>query len=287
MRRYVKIIVIGYGKIADNVLNYVWHKKSDYGYDVEFVEHETSPFGMAGKICRENGIPFFSYPEKEKLTEKLEDLKEETLILSASNNFLFPRQIVEKGNVTIVNFHNALLPKYPGRNAPSWVIYEGEEQTGITWHYVNEKVDEGEIILQKKCRISPDIKAYELADRLMTLAIEGFQECFAGILDGSIAAVPQPIIRNRRVYHSREVPGGGHFTMEDSPEKIYRLLRAADYGKNRVFPEITATCNGQKIRILRYIKEQAGKADYQAGKGFLCMRLNDDFILKMKYAVLN
>lgn len=125
MRRYVKIIVIGYGKIADNVLNYVWHKKSDYGYDVEFVEHETSPFGMAGKICRENGIPFFSYPEKEKLTEKLEDLKEETLILSASNNFLFPRQIVEKGNVTIVI---SIMPCY--RSIPAETHQAGSYMRG-------------------------------------------------------------------------------------------------------------------------------------------------------------
>lgn len=287
MKRYVKIIVIGYGKIADNVLNYVCCKKEDYGYDVEFIEYERNPFSIARKICRENGIRFSSCQEKRKLVEALEELREETLILSVSNNFLFPRSVVEKANITIVNFHNALLPKFPGRNAPSWAIYEGEESTGITWHYVNERVDEGEIIFQKDCRIHPDIKAYELADKLMILAFEGFRECFQGILSRSIISVPQIILSDRKVYRADEVPGGGHFSMEEPPESIYRLLRATDYGKNRIFPQITTVYKGQEIRILRYAKKSVEEADYAQVNGMLSMQLDNNYVLKMKYAALN
>ena len=47
----------------------------------------------------------------------------------------------------------------------SWAIYMGERESGITWHYVNAGIDEGSIIIQKRCEIGPDTKAYELAEQ--------------------------------------------------------------------------------------------------------------------------
>ena len=175
--KFEKIIIIGYGRVTGQVLEHVCDRKSDYGYSVEYIEHEPHPFSTLKKACQARGVPYFSIPEKGKLGRRLEAVEEETLILSASNNFLFPASVVEKPNVAIVNFHNALLPRFPGRNAPSWAIYEGEGKTGITWHYVTAGVDEGGVILQKSCGIGPDVKAYELTERLMALAYEGFCEC--------------------------------------------------------------------------------------------------------------
>ena len=77
----------------------------------------------------------------------------------------FQKKIVSSENIVIINFHNALLPELPGRNAPSWSIYEGKDYTGITWHYVTEGVDEGDIIVQKKCDVTADIRAYELVSK--------------------------------------------------------------------------------------------------------------------------
>ena len=156
-----RVVVIGYGKATGNILKYVDDKKADYGYSPEFIEHEPHALSVTGQICKERGIPYAGIPDKKELGAYLGGITEETLILSASNNFLFPASVVERENITIINFHNALLPDYPGRNAPSWVIYQGETQTGITWHYVTAGVDEGSIIVQKTCEIGPDMKAYE------------------------------------------------------------------------------------------------------------------------------
>ena len=282
--KFEKIIIIGYGRVTAQVLEYVCELKNEYGYSIEYIEHEPHPFSTLKKVCQAREVPFLSILEKLKLTERLVAIKEETLILSASNNFLFPARVVEKPNVTIVNFHNALLPGFPGRNAPSWAIYEGESKTGITWHYVTERVDGGSIILQKDCKIPPDIRAYELADRLMALAYDGFCECFRGILEEKVEARPQEAVPGRRVYRSWEVPGGGHFDTREAPERIYRLLRAMDYGKSAVFPEATATHEGKEIRILRYRKmERKGLQEDSGGKGFLYLPLDEAYVLRLKY----
>ena len=154
---FEKVLVIGYGKAAGETLKYIDDRRTDYGYALQFIEHEIHPLSVTRQICAQREIPFVSMPDKRVLTLYLEKTEERTLIVSASNNFLFPVSVVEKKNLTAINFHNALLPDYPGRNAPSWVIYAGERQTGITWHYVTAGVDEGNIIVQKTCEIGPDM----------------------------------------------------------------------------------------------------------------------------------
>ena len=59
----------------------------------------------------------------------------------------FPRRII--------NIHPALLPKFPGLEAWKQALAAGEEITGCTVHYVDEKIDHGEIIAQREVPILP------------------------------------------------------------------------------------------------------------------------------------
>ncbi|MDE6212456.1 MAG: hypothetical protein K2M70_03145 [Lachnospiraceae bacterium] len=276
-----RVVVVGYGKATGNILKYVDDKKTDYGYSLEFIEHEPHALSVTGQICKERGIPYASIPDKKKLGGYLGGIKEETLILSASNNFLFPASLVERENITIINFHNALLPDYPGRNAPSWVIYQGESQTGITWHYVTAGVDEGSIIIQKTCEIGPDMKAYELTERLMDLACEGFYECFAAVLAKSVQARPQQFSPDRRMYRSTQVPGDGFLDLKKEPEELYRLLRSVDYGKSDIFPPLQTLVDGARAEVLRYRKIAPEKRKDE--EKMLYLSLADGNLLKIKY----
>lgn len=281
---FTRIVVIGYGKAAGEVLKYIHDRRTDYGYGLEFIEHEPHALSVTGQICTERGIPFASMPDKRELGDYLGGIGEKTLIVSASNNFLFPAALVERENITIINFHNALLPHYPGRNAPSWVIYQGEEQTGITWHYVTAGVDEGSIIVQKSCEIGPDTKAYELTERLMDLACEGFYECFDAVLRENAQAKPQEVAPGRRMYRSTEIPGDGFLDLQEKPEKLYRLLRSVDYGKSGIFPPLQTEVSGARAEILRYRKIAPEKR--QEGADMLYLPFADGQLLKIKYRML-
>lgn len=282
--KFHKVIVIGYGKVTGEVLQYVCDRKKEYGYEIEFIEHEVHSLSITEKICTENEIPFMRITDKKVLAAHLDKIAEKTLIISVSNNFLFPASLVEKKHITIINFHNALLPEYPGRNAPTWAIYMGENETGITWHYVTAGVDEGNIIIRKSCEIGDDTKAYELTERLMDLASEAFQECFADVMAESVNARPQGFDPKRKMYRSYEVPADGFFELTDSSVDIYRLLRSVDYGKNDIFPPMRTMVDGKEAEILRYRKITPDKRKEE--EGFLYLPLGIDF-LKMKYHYIN
>ncbi len=89
------------------------------------------------------------------------------------------KDFINSANICVLNRHNSLLPKYRGRLAPFWALFNGEKETGVTIHTVDTKIDGGQIILQEKIMIKPDDdyvsiteKCYELAPKLMIRALE-------------------------------------------------------------------------------------------------------------------
>src|ERR1700737_402952 len=69
-------------------------------------------------------------------------------VLKAPMLEAFPRRIL--------NIHPSLLPKYPGLEAWKQALVAGEKATGCTGHYVDEKIDHGDIIAQREVPILPD-----------------------------------------------------------------------------------------------------------------------------------
>ena len=79
----------------------------------------------------------------------------------------------------ILNVHPSLLPKYAGgidKNVHKQVIKNGDSETGCTIHYVNDKIDGGPILLQKKCDVHPDDTIDTLKSKVQRLEGEAFIE---------------------------------------------------------------------------------------------------------------
>ncbi len=72
--------------------------------------------------------------------------------------------------VTCVNFHPALLPKNRGANPYFWVIYNNQKVTGLTIHFMSEKFDCGDIILQEAITIEENETGKTLKDKTVKLA---------------------------------------------------------------------------------------------------------------------
>ena len=62
-------------------------------------------------------------------------------------------KFIKKLNKTILNIHPSLLPKYKGLNTHNRAIQNKDKYSGATVHIVNDKLDSGKIILQKKVKI--------------------------------------------------------------------------------------------------------------------------------------
>jgi phosphoribosylglycinamide formyltransferase-1 len=82
------------------------------------------------------------------------------LIVLAGFLWLVPQSLLAAFPNKIINLHPALLPKFGGKgmygdNVHKAILEAGEEESGITIHFVNEQFDEGEVIHQSKFKIEP------------------------------------------------------------------------------------------------------------------------------------
>lgn len=96
------------------------------------------------------------------------------LIVLAGFLWLVPAEIVEAFPVKIINIHPALLPKYGGKGMHGHHVHEavvanGEKQSGLTIHFVNNEYDKGNFILQAFCPLQPNDNAEKLAARILKL----------------------------------------------------------------------------------------------------------------------
>jgi len=111
----------------------------------------------------------------------LRDLKARNIdwIILAGFLWLIPVDILKAFPGKIINIHPALLPLYGGKGMYGMkvhqrVIADGNSESGITIHYVNENYDEGDIIFQSKCSIQPDDTPETLAAKIHELEYEFF-----------------------------------------------------------------------------------------------------------------
>ena len=113
-----------------------------------------------------------------RLVEALSDHQIDLILLIGWMRILSP-VFVNAYKGKILNVHPSLLPKFPGgmdMNVHEEVLAAGETESGCTIHYVDESVDGGEILIQKKCSISPDETAESLKAKVQKLEGEAFIE---------------------------------------------------------------------------------------------------------------
>lgn len=96
------------------------------------------------------------------------------LIVLAGFLWLVPGKLLELYPDRIINIHPSLLPSYGGQGmfgdrVHEAVLASGDEETGISIHYVNENFDEGEIIYQSRCAVEPGDTVEKLAYKVHQL----------------------------------------------------------------------------------------------------------------------
>ncbi|MBO9153122.1 phosphoribosylglycinamide formyltransferase [Chitinophaga sp. GCM10012297] len=96
------------------------------------------------------------------------------LVVLAGFLWKVPANLVQAFEGRIINIHPALLPKYGGKGMYGHFVHEavlaaGDTESGITIHFVNEKYDDGGVILQERCAVLPGDTADVLAKKIQAL----------------------------------------------------------------------------------------------------------------------
>ena len=145
------------------------------------------------KFAIEKGLTIYQ-PEKVKNnTEFINKVKEinPDLICVVAYGKILPKELLEIPEKGCINVHGSLLPKYRGAAPIQWARLNGDETTGITTMYMNEKMDEGDIILQEETKIGEYETCGELWDRLSKIGAKLLVETVKQIEAGTV-------LRNRQ-----------------------------------------------------------------------------------------
>lgn len=89
-----------------------------------------------------------------------------------------------------INVHSAPLPKYRGLMPAFWILYHGEKQTAVTVHDLAEKLDNGDILLQKPIDIAPSETWNSLLQKTKAAAGHALVEAVKAIEAGTVERRP-------------------------------------------------------------------------------------------------
>src|SRR5210317_1982747 len=101
------------------------------------------------------------------------------LVVLAGFLWKIPDPVIAAFSGKIINIHPALLPGYGGKGmygsrVHEAVINSGDNESGISIHYVNDQYDEGELIFQARCMVTPSDTSASLAAKIHELEYEHF-----------------------------------------------------------------------------------------------------------------
>src|SRR5690606_14861999 len=185
----LRIVFMGTPDFAVGILDTI------YTNNYEIVGVITAPNKPAGrgqklsesavkKYAIEKGLRVLQ-PANLKSEEFLEELKSLNANLQVVVAFrMLPEVVWKMPKLGTFNLHASLLPNYRGAAPINWAIINGEEKTGVTTFFIDEKIDTGAMILHKETEIGKSETAGELHDRLMNIGSEAVIETLSLIENG-------------------------------------------------------------------------------------------------------
>lgn len=131
-------------------------------------------------------------PTNLKSEEFLDELKSLNANLQVVVAFrMLPQQVWQMPEFGTFNLHASLLPQYRGAAPINWAIINGEEETGVTTFFIDEKIDTGAMIFQEKVAIDPRENAGSLHDKLMVIGGQLVLKTVQHIESGNITTTLQ------------------------------------------------------------------------------------------------
>ena len=127
----------------------------------------------------------------------------------------------------MINFHNSLLPRYAGLNACTWAIFNGEKEHGVTWHWMSQGVDTGDIIVQKEIPVDKSCTALQLIMACIKEGMALFEESFEEILFNR-TSIPQDLSK-RLFYKKSQIPNNGLIDLTLPHDQLDRFFRSLNF----------------------------------------------------------
>ena len=153
------------------------------------------------KVLKAKAIPKIELEKSINHKSSIEIIRrfEPDLLVSVAGNQIFKSELINLAPKGCLNLHTALLPKYRGLMPSFWVLKNNEKETGVSVFFVDEGIDSGPIIVQKKVTIG-NKSQQQLIKETKHLGMQAIIEAIAKIQSGNYQLLPND--RNEMTYYS-------------------------------------------------------------------------------------
>jgi len=133
------------------------------------------------QVAIDNGIPVL---QPHRIREDFQEIinYQADLIITCAYGQILPHELLNSPKYGCVNLHGSLLPKYRGASPIQEALKNGDKETGVSLMYMNEKMDEGNIIFQETIKIEDSDNAttlfLKMADLSTKLLLKHYDELF-------------------------------------------------------------------------------------------------------------
>lgn len=196
-------------------------------------------------LAMAHGIPVLQ-PEKVRTAAFEGQLRELGLdmIVTAAYGRILPPNILALPALGCLNIHASLLPAYRGAAPIQWCLIRGEKETGVTIMLMDEGMDTGDILLQRRMDIPGDVDAEQLSDMLSRLGAEMIPEAVEGWINGRLEPHKQDPVQASLISPlSREI---GAINWTASADEIHNLVRGL-----YPWPGAFTWCGRKRMKIIR------------------------------------
>ncbi|CAD5276291.1 phosphoribosylglycinamide formyltransferase 1 [Alteromonas sp. 38] len=138
------------------------------------------------------------------LQAEIESLNPDYIVLAGFMRILTP-EFVNTFSGKLVNIHPSLLPKYKGLNTHQQAIDNGDEEHGVSVHFVTPELDGGPVIIQSRVPVFEDDTAVDLADRVQ----EQERRIYPLVLSW-FSAGRLKMVNNKAILDEQELPESGY-----------------------------------------------------------------------------
>ncbi len=203
-----------------------------------------------------NGLPLYQ-PERVRDAHFLEQIRRiaPDVIVGVAFGQILPKSLLAIPKRGCINLHASLLPKYRGAAPIQWALIKGERETGITTIFMNEAMDEGDILLQESVSIQENETARELAQRLAGKGARLLIRTLEALEGGHL--IPQPQDHQKASYAPSLKKEDGEIHWQQTAEQIQNLIRGTE-----PWPGAYTFWGSERLRIWR---AHAHKRDFHPG----------------------
>ena len=224
----LRILFVGAVEFSRHCLEMVLNSGGDVAAVLTLAREDAefhSDYADLTETAKRTGVPihYVKNINDKPTLEMIESLNPDVIFVFGWSQ-LISRRILAVPSLGCIGTHPALLPRHRGRHPLIWTLIEGLRESGLTFFYLDEKADAGDILWQKPFPITADDDAGTLYQKIKDLATEAIPEFLPQLRCGKAPRIRQD--HSQATYWRKRTEKDWQIDWNAPTGQIHNLVRA-------------------------------------------------------------